>query len=109
MSSSTKVPDRYMIHVTLWFAPENVPIALEACRKLFAEAWKDPRLDFCQIVRDANDPGVIRIQEEWNASRQYLDEVRVESSWPSLVRTERDPENGMQAMMWYLPSPSDNL
>jgi hypothetical protein len=64
-----------MIHVTLYFAPENVPIALEACRALFTEAWKEPRLDFCQIIQSAEEPGVIRIQEAWNVTRKYLDEV----------------------------------
>jgi hypothetical protein len=70
-----------MIHVTLYFAPENVPIALEACRALFTEAWKEPQLDFCQIVQSAEEPGVIRIQEAWNVTRKYLDEV---GNWISL-------------------------
>ncbi|KIW94784.1 uncharacterized protein Z519_04761 [Cladophialophora bantiana CBS 173.52] len=78
MSSPSKVPDRYMIHVTLYFAPEHVPVALEACRSLFEEAWQDPRLDFCQIVQDADEPGTIRIQEAWNGSRKYLEEVCTE-------------------------------
>ena len=65
-----------MIHVTLYFAPENMPIALKACRALFDEAWKEPQLDFCQIVQSADEPGVIRIQEAWNASRKHLEEVR---------------------------------
>ncbi|EXJ70981.1 uncharacterized protein A1O5_05974 [Cladophialophora psammophila CBS 110553] len=78
MPSPSKVPDRFMIHVTLYFAPEDVPVALEACRTLFEEAWKDPRLDFCQIVQDANEAGTIRIQEAWNASRKYLEEVCIE-------------------------------
>lgn len=64
-----------MIHVTLYFAPENVPIALKACKDLFEEAWKEPQLDFCQVVQSADEPGIIRIQEAWNASRNYLDEV----------------------------------
>lgn len=64
-----------MIHVTLYFAPENVPIALKACKALFEEAWKEPQLDFCQIVQNADEPGIIRIQEAWNTSRKYLDEV----------------------------------
>jgi hypothetical protein len=75
MSSITKIPDRHMIHVTLYFAPENVPIALKACNALFEDAWKEPQLDFCQIVQNADEPGIIRIQEAWNTSRKYLDEV----------------------------------
>lgn len=64
-----------MIHVTLYFAPENVPAALKACRDLFDAAWKEPELDFCQIIQNADEPGIIRIQEEWNATRKHLDEV----------------------------------
>ncbi|KIX94580.1 uncharacterized protein Z520_09626 [Fonsecaea multimorphosa CBS 102226] len=90
MSSSSRVPDRFMIHVNLYFAPEHVPVALEACKTLFEEIWKDPRVDFCQIVQDANEPGTIRIQEAWNASRQYLEEVQIHKSYygPYLKATE---------------------
>ncbi|KEF57395.1 uncharacterized protein A1O9_05312 [Exophiala aquamarina CBS 119918] len=90
MSSITKIPDRHMIHVTLYFAPENVPIALEACKALFEEAWKEPQLDFCQVVQHVDEPGIIRIQEAWNASRKYLDEVQLHKSYyaPYLEATQ---------------------
>ena len=91
---------RHMIHVTLYFAPESVPIALEALRRLFVEAWQEPQLEFCQVVQSAEEPGVVRIQEAWNATRKYLDEVRhsrhadVPFSGPtpslSLLRREAD-------------------
>jgi hypothetical protein len=64
-----------MIHVTIHVAPENVPVVLEACRVLFKQIWKEPQHDFCQIVQSADEPGVVVIQEAWNATRQYLDEV----------------------------------
>ena len=64
-----------MIHVTLYFTPEDIPVALKALNAVFEEAWKDPRLDFCQVIQHADEPGVIRIQEAWNASRKYLEEV----------------------------------
>ncbi|KIW74459.1 hypothetical protein Z517_12399 [Fonsecaea pedrosoi CBS 271.37] len=85
-----KIPNRFIIHVTLFFAPEHAPLALDACRTLFSEAWKDPRLDFCQVVQDADEPGTIRIQEEWNASRRYLDEVQLHKPYyiPYLQATE---------------------
>lgn len=64
-----------MIHVTLYFAPDHVPAAMNALKTLFKEAWQEPQLDFCQVVQSADEPGVVRIQEAWNASRRYLDEV----------------------------------
>lgn len=102
MSSITKVPDRYMIHVTLYFAPENIPTALKACRALFDEAWKEPQLDFCQIVQNVDEPGILRIQEAWNASRKYLEEVRNlncmrihESPACSFSKEDRNHTNGL--------------
>lgn len=92
-----------MIHVTLYFAPENIPIALKACRALFDEAWEEPGLDFCQIVQSADEPGIIRIQEAWNASRKYLEEVMNSKMFESTSQPMELPFNKDCKQSLYLP------
>jgi hypothetical protein len=68
MSSISKT--RHLIHVTLYLAPMNVPFALKAYRALCGEAWEEPQWDFCQIVQNMDEPGIIRLQEACGASRK---------------------------------------
>lgn len=72
--SSSSAP-RFMVHVTLTVQPEDMPILLENLRILFESVYKEPECQFVEVILNTDNPGVVVIQEAWQADREWLMKV----------------------------------
>lgn len=64
------------VHITITINPLNNEAFLEALRPTFEAATKEPLNTSMEVFQDANNPGVFRIVENWNASVEYMMSVR---------------------------------
>lgn len=64
------------VHITITIDPSNNEAFLKALRPTFEAATKEPLNTSMEVFQDANTPGVFRIIENWNASINYMMDVR---------------------------------
>lgn len=64
------------VHITITIDPSNNAAFLEALKPTFEAATKEPLNTYMEVFQDANTPGVFRIVENWNASIDYMMNVR---------------------------------
>lgn len=64
------------VHITITIDPSNNAAFLEALKPTFEAATKEPLNTSMEVFQDANTPGVFRIVENWNATIDYMMNVR---------------------------------
>ncbi|GJN79200.1 hypothetical protein PLIIFM63780_002713 [Purpureocillium lilacinum] len=63
------------VHISLFIAPENVPKFFEAFKPVFEKTVAEPECLFIEAYQASDDPGHIRLVENWHA-RSGRDEFK---------------------------------
>jgi hypothetical protein len=60
------------IHVSITVAPENVEKFLDALKPVYDAVVAEPNCTLFQVFHKAEEPGVFRFVENWNATVDWL-------------------------------------
>ncbi|UNI20500.1 hypothetical protein JDV02_006580 [Purpureocillium takamizusanense] len=60
------------VHISLFIAPENVSRFFEAFKPVYEKTLAEPECLFIEAYLASDDPGHIRLVENWDASVEFL-------------------------------------
>ncbi|KAF2868754.1 Afadin and alpha-actinin-binding-domain-containing protein [Massariosphaeria phaeospora] len=80
----------FSLHVKITIAPENVQKFLDAAEVAFGLLADEPELTFFQMYQSADEPGVFKWVENWNATREWFLTVQIQKEYykPYMAATE---------------------
>ena len=67
----------FSLHVSITVAPENVEKFLAALKPAYDGVLSEPENIFFEVYQESGKPGVFRFVENWNATPQWFQEVRM--------------------------------
>src|SRR5688500_2050766 len=67
----------FSFHVKYQVAPENVENFLAALKPVYDLVTVEPNCIFFEVYRSAEEPGLFRFVENWNATMEWLMNVRI--------------------------------
>lgn len=76
MTASSGSSDQVTLMVDIHVAPENVDNFLEGLKISYDGVAAEPECIFYDLFVDKDDPGHLRIVEVWNASHDWMQNVR---------------------------------
>ncbi|KAJ4292673.1 hypothetical protein N0V90_009336 [Kalmusia sp. IMI 367209] len=76
------------LHVTFHIDPAKVPAFLEALKPAYDVVTAEPECIFFEVFQMPDKPGVFKFVEDWNASMEWLVNLKKEYYKPYLEATE---------------------
>ncbi|KAI0393018.1 hypothetical protein F5Y17DRAFT_459357 [Xylariaceae sp. FL0594] len=61
----------FSLHVTVFFAPQNVPVFFDAFKPVYEKVIEEPENRFFEVYRSTDEPGTLSWVEDWNQT-EYL-------------------------------------
>lgn len=75
-ASGTKVKPRTIFHLTFYVDPSNSDAFLKSLRQVHNFVTAEPLCLWVDVLRDQENPGNIRLIEEWDCDKEYFVNVR---------------------------------
>ena len=67
------------VHLKITVDPAHADTFLNALKPVFDAVVADAKNTFFEVYKDEENPGVFKLVENWNATVQYMKEVRLYS------------------------------
>jgi hypothetical protein len=94
MASYTGPPSRVSLHVTFHIDPSNVPAFLKALKPAYDAVIAEPECVFFEVYQSPTTPGQIKFIENWDASVEWLMNVRIVPYLPPPRGREKGEADG---------------
>ncbi|KAF2189254.1 hypothetical protein K469DRAFT_683683 [Zopfia rhizophila CBS 207.26] len=69
------------LHVKITMAPENAKAFLEALNPVYDAVVAEPENTFFEVYQSAEEPGVFKFVENWNATREWMVNVQLKKDY----------------------------